>query len=652
MNEQESIEEVSELTPLRGPNVHLPFASARFIHSVDQAPRSAEPREDTRSVYNEIKDSDMEISIEIPTIDAVSISSNYLSLRPKDRFFAILFYICQSMLFIMGCGTMLVSPSTNPIKDLFTSNIDSLYRAISSNLSAFFLGVFASCMIGFIWLYLLQYHANILVWSILWFIPLICGCLFFASLVQAILYSAVWSDLDNPISISLLLAFAIFNLSLFLLFIHSIRRRKERITVTVEAIQTACRILQQNPGIILASFGIFVCYILYGCLWLTMFMSLLTIGAPDANDPTKIPHPIFHLYTKSYFMQGYFVFMFFWTSALFANVQKSMVAYIVINVCRHESSQLSLTDPENMQRLGLFSKHPKSSTLVYEGLEHALTTFMGTNSLGGLFFIFPFRWIMSILGFFSATSSISRPSRHASSSLLTIPLRLLGNFCILLLDLLDRMLRRFTHYTIYYTVMFPDITSGFLQSGNTVARIFRQNTTIWLLLMTTDSLSRGVFFLSSILLAALFSWLVYLYDTTRLHSIFALEACMIFGIAAFFSLQFIGGILHDALDCALLCHVLLDHQLSNSSPTQSSIAISRLLLEIERAESNVQNDAEPVTLQADVKSKAPPQLNLIHDPDPPSDNMMYSISLDFTNDEANRPSILLPAYREMRELSS
>lgn len=430
-----------------------------------------------------------------------------------DRPFSYLYWINLFIMIIVGIINMFIV-SSKSLKGVLPK-IDILYETISNSAFLFFFSIFLAISSSFIWLYILQYHVYLLVWSVIAFIPISC---IFLSISCIILIST--TNYDTTI----LCFFLAFDLIIFTIFVKYTKRMSARIQISIEIIQSTCQVLQKNPSIIIASIGLLIFYLFFVFIWLILFLNLLLNGDLDTTD---MNHPIFHLYKYSYLIQFYFIFIMVWTTSIFRNIQKYMIAFVVKSWYDNKIT----SGPSN---------------ITMEGIERAASISFGTNVIGGivLYLTSVARWTVFLL---KKTSKRTRTR---------VSLYHITEFTI---NCISRFIECFTHFSIYYSAM---NNTSFIQSSKAISRLLKSHS-VWMIMI--DTLSFTVFFVASLIIACLISLIIYNYDVYYLKSIYSFQTSLLFGIFTFYMMQFISGIIIDTMECSFLCYLDNDSNINNDA---------------------------------------------------------------------------------------
>ena len=288
----------------------------------------------------------------------------------RDIFFGLVFLCCFAIMTISGilacCFTQRIE------EDAYISDTIWLTMQKSKTLLTFIV-VFA-IIVGALWIQILQRFVKPLTWTMIILIP--AGCI---SLSGWTMYSAFsgrfrasgrYDPQDDWLIFASLVAFlagAAFSVFLW--------KRRSDVEKSVHILTLSCMVLQDNPSMFAASFALMMGYVLFCIMWLAFFTRLFLMGniTRMGDGAVKwIPTP------GTALLALFFVFMFFWTSSIFTNVQRAMLAGVTCEWYFHRHDQARQVVRETLR------SETNNAVLSIESLKRAVTFSFGSMCLAGL----------------------------------------------------------------------------------------------------------------------------------------------------------------------------------------------------------------------------------------------------------------------------
>lgn len=435
--------------------------------------------------------------------------------RPKDVFFRRLYTGSVAAMLLAGLLTCLVVPSD--VRDGILRS-PTAYRVIMASAKAYFSVITFSIVVAMAWTMLLQQFAEPIVYGMVGFIPASClvACMwatreFFhndpsSAYEHAYLYLVAAASFVGALGSAVL-----------------IYRHRSTVATTVRLTRTASAVLQENPAVYFATLMILLAYLCFVAVWTVMFAHLLLLGhVQTVEAPELAKH--FQLSSWSYLLQAYFLFMLGWTTAVFSNVQKAMIAGVVSKWYFAQGSPRPAADGPDP---------------VVDSLRLAVDRFAGQVCFGALILSLVRAMRISFMLYRKGAAQVH--ARWARPVLGTIGATLA--FC-------EKLVEHVTDFAIYNVALTGE---SLCTSGRSVTRIFKRNT---LLGLTTDAVARLIFSCTIILVATLTGLGSYGFASHVLKSEYGWVAGMLFGVLSWHILQIFAEIYSATMDVAFLCYAI------------------------------------------------------------------------------------------------
>ncbi|KAJ3414855.1 hypothetical protein HDV05_005919 [Chytridiales sp. JEL 0842] len=273
----------------------------------------------------------------------------------SDMPFALLYALALSVILITGINTMLTAKHEDG--DYLRK---TLYAALHNTTIPIVAVTSASLVGGFLWILFMSAFVKTVVWGTILAIPVLCLGLFTFVLTDSILGKV--EDRPGPLldwQFNMMIAVA----GVFLLTgvgtTGYFAWKRKHIDKTIHIIQFATEILWENPAIFLMSFCLMAVYMGFTALWIIVvshFFLSFSLSLPSASIPPATQAIVI-----------FYVFVFFWTSAILHNIEKTTIAGVV--------GRWYFKGNEN-------ETHTKNQTL--RNLKAALTTGFGTICFASL----------------------------------------------------------------------------------------------------------------------------------------------------------------------------------------------------------------------------------------------------------------------------
>ncbi|KAJ3004889.1 hypothetical protein HKX48_000994 [Thoreauomyces humboldtii] len=429
--------------------------------------------------------------------------------RPyRDRTFAVLYFAALSALLVTGV-ILLASTKSGPAEAIVPHSVYSTIKNSAGLLTLTTTGAVGICCI---WLYLLRFFVRPVVLTTIYMIPVTCVGFFSFIVTNSALGKAHdASYLDGQYNGAIVGATG-FLVTGFASAFYLYRRRRET-EQTIHILQLSCDILRTNPGIFVVSIALTAAYTLFAVTWVVLFSRLFLRGAKEL-DPSGIVK--WHLAGGTGWAVSFFVLMYFWTSAIFKNVEKVTVAGVV--------GEWYFQRPDTSL----------SADRTWKNFMAAVTTSFGSICLGSL--------ILSIIQTFQFASRMARRATGTHS-----PLHRLLTAC---LDCGGRLADNVTSYALVYAGL---TGSSFASASYATTRVFRRNLVLGLV---TTTVTRLVLFVATATLAAAAGVAAFFFASRGLASPFAYVVGMVGAVVPWYLVQVLAHVVQNTVDATFMCYLL------------------------------------------------------------------------------------------------
>ncbi|KAL4734619.1 hypothetical protein BDV11DRAFT_197895 [Aspergillus similis] len=292
-----------------------------------------------------------------------------------DVFWAHLFMISLACLF---ATSFLVYLHTSPPPRDKTTWGDTIYLTVHGSFYRLGIYTLVSVFISLIWLALLRSYVRLLVYAIIFVVPVI--------LYSFSLYTFVSSFRNTSTVQDKVMRFGSFvPFIMGTAWVYNVIRSRHAIGKAISILEFACRILAANAELLLLGLGNLVLILSWTWVWTLMFTRVF-LGGHVAKPNSFIVN------ISSWWLGVFFVLVFLWSLGVIAGIQRAVTAATVSQWYFHR-----LANPA-----------PTSKQIVQAATVHSFTALFGTICLSRLtallirlpFLILP-RRVATILGLFA-----------------------------------------------------------------------------------------------------------------------------------------------------------------------------------------------------------------------------------------------------------
>ncbi|KAH6592892.1 hypothetical protein BASA50_007730 [Batrachochytrium salamandrivorans] len=205
----------------------------------------------------------------------------------------------------------------------------TLYFAFFESSATIILLTLVSVIVGAIWLATLSHFARPIIYFTAVAIPssilLVSTITLFVSLSAS--YTQKTPDTLSEIQAMIVIAF--FGIAIAVWLGMYIWRRRSMVDTMTHIIELSCDILHLNPSLFGLSVALMVAHALFSAIWLVLFSRLFLVGSITVDPSGDVSTPGFVPSKNTPMIAVFFVVMYFWTSAIFQNLEKTTVASVV-----------------------------------------------------------------------------------------------------------------------------------------------------------------------------------------------------------------------------------------------------------------------------------------------------------------------------------
>ncbi|KAK9462496.1 uncharacterized protein V1516DRAFT_621057 [Lipomyces oligophaga] len=278
------------------------------------------------------------------------IAANSMPVRPLDTIWAKFYIISLCCLFATSFTVWLETEVTRSI-----SLTDSIYTVIQGSASILGLDIFLAFLISIVWFILLNFCVRPLLAVTVVSIPIFLVGLSLYPLIMS--YRDSWGG--NTTQDQAMRWTSLIPVLMAALWVWFAIQARYTLGRAIGIVQLACRILTQNPALILLSLGTLIYFVGFTWLWFGMFARVFLRGhvvVGSSGFTTWV------LDGNSWFIGAWYVLMYLWTWGVFSGVQRVTTSIVV--------SQWYFHRTENQE---------SSSSLVMRCLKQSLSVFSGTT---------------------------------------------------------------------------------------------------------------------------------------------------------------------------------------------------------------------------------------------------------------------------------
>ncbi|CCG83242.1 Putative uncharacterized protein [Taphrina deformans PYCC 5710] len=232
-----------------------------------------------------------------------------------DRAYALLFMACQASIFATSLFVFLTTDTkTTPVAD-------TIYSALTSAIGLISRDTIIALAISGIWLVALKSFVRPLLQTIIIVVPIVIF-----SLSSYILSWSYRGSLGGyEVQARAMRWSSLCMLCFAFMWIYSAWKGRHTMMKTISIIKLACTILEQNYPLLLLGIGSLATVIFYSFIWLHQFERIFLRGTFEGLGTAR--HWLMN--GSSWFIGGYFVWMFLWTFAVISGIQRSTTSAAV-----------------------------------------------------------------------------------------------------------------------------------------------------------------------------------------------------------------------------------------------------------------------------------------------------------------------------------
>ncbi|KAJ3069370.1 hypothetical protein HDU98_007587, partial [Podochytrium sp. JEL0797] len=368
----------------------------------------------------------------------------------------------------------------------------------------------ASVLAAVLWILAMSVFVRPIVWASIAAIPVLCLALFSFILTDALLGKAhdpAYLDPQYNIAILVSLLFLIASIASG----SFLYKQRHNINKAINIIHLACQILWETPSLFSLSLGIMCVYSVFSFAWAFAFSHLFL--SHDQSIPAD------SLTTSTSFTVIYFLFIYFWTTAILSHVEKMTIAGVVGQW--YFGRQLDETYDEG---------------LVTRALNATLGPGFGTVCLASLVVA-----AVEVVKF--VVNGVKKNLRNTSAS----PFLTLFSTC---LTYTTTSLSHLSSYTLIYC----GLTGTSLCTGaSACTRLFRRNLVMG---MATAGITRTLLFLGASAASGGVGMGVFFYAARGEGSPYAWVVGGVGAVGPFYIVRFMSQVIQNTVDATFVCYML------------------------------------------------------------------------------------------------
>ncbi|PUU76487.1 hypothetical protein B9Z19DRAFT_990456 [Tuber borchii] len=231
--------------------------------------------------------------------------------------------------------------------------LDTVYRTLHSAVHLLAVDTFLAIAVSLVWMYLLRSFVKPLIYLILVSVPVALTALSLYPLIMS--YKGKMGG-NGPQDKAMRWG-SIFPALMAGFWVYFAYRGRNALGRAVGIIQLACKILGENPALVLLSFGTLVGVCVFTWIWVGMFTRIFWIGNTLLNGK-----PMWTLDTKSTALGVYYILMYLWTLGVTSGIQRATSAATVSQWYFHRHAIPTTS----------------SKAIMSAALHHSTTTLFGT----------------------------------------------------------------------------------------------------------------------------------------------------------------------------------------------------------------------------------------------------------------------------------
>ncbi|KAI9103018.1 plasma-membrane choline transporter-domain-containing protein [Phlyctochytrium arcticum] len=452
----------------------------------------------------------------LPAQDDTSLYVDIGNRKPRDVAFTILYVLCLGIMSFAG----LIYLFTTSSRGLDKIVPRPIYTTIRDSAGLLSITITVAVGIAVLWLSLLRSFVRPVVLITVAAIPITCLLGFAAILTNSVLGKVHDPSYLGPQYDGMIAVASGFLISGVASCVFLLRRRKQ-IEQTIHILQLSCDILRTNPGIFAVSILLTIGYVIFAATWLFLFSHLFLKGLKE-TDPTGVVR--WHMNASTGWVAAFYVLMYFWTSAIFKNVEKTTIAGVVGEWYFQRYKCFLLQEAD--------STHSRDRTI--KNFKSAITKSFGSIAFASL-----------ILGVIQTLQFLTRMARGRSSKRTA-----LNSFLSSCLDCWGRLADNISSYALVYVGLSGE---SFCTAAYRTTRIFRRNLILGLV---TSTVTRLILLMGTVTIAFLCGVVTFFFASRGLESPFAYIVGVVGTVVPYYIVQVLGHVVQNTVDATFICYLL------------------------------------------------------------------------------------------------
>ncbi|KAI5800308.1 hypothetical protein DFH27DRAFT_482706 [Peziza echinospora] len=198
--------------------------------------------------------------------------------------------------------------------------IDTIHTVIHSHIHLLAVDTVIAVAVSLLWMYLLRKFVKLLMYTLLVSVPVILVAMSIWPLVQSYRGDSTTQD-------TAMRWMSIVPAIMSVMWVYVAHKGRNAMGRGMGIIQLSCKILGENPALVLLSFATLLGTVIFTWMWVGMFQSVFLYGS--SPDMAEIGVPVFKLDTTTWIIGVYFVMMYLWTLGVAAGLQRATSAATV-----------------------------------------------------------------------------------------------------------------------------------------------------------------------------------------------------------------------------------------------------------------------------------------------------------------------------------
>lgn len=234
-----------------------------------------------------------------------------------DRHWRSLYLLSMTGMFATGFLSWLQTDESS-----LSKLVDTVHTAIHSHIHLLAVDSLVAVGVSLAWMYMLRRFVKLLMYSLLVSVPIILVAMSSWQMVQS--YKGKWGG--NSSQDKAMRWASIIPMFMSALWVWMAYRGRHAMGRAMAIIQLACKILGENPSLIVLSFGTLAGTIAFTWIWVGMFQTVFLYGKIETLLGGV---PIFKLDWTTWALGAYFIVMYLWTLGVLSGFQRATSAATV-----------------------------------------------------------------------------------------------------------------------------------------------------------------------------------------------------------------------------------------------------------------------------------------------------------------------------------